>query len=264
LLWTGSDLTAYLPAAWRDGLRDAGWVEGRNLIFEERTYGDHPERIPVLAAELVARKPDVLLSGATDTAQALLRATSSIPIVFAALTDPVASGLVASFARPGGNVTGTSRTSAGSLGPKLLELLRQLMPGLVRVAVVYELRDPTFEEDWRAIHAVSESIGIEAQGVPLGVASADDVEGALGAALAARPQAVMVYVSAGTIIPGTSQPVLTAVTTFAMQHGLPAASRDTSTRPIGGVLFHGAKVVPLYRRAGSYPRGSHPARSPAR
>src|SRR5207248_1188535 len=99
-LWSGSPLNAYLPAAWRDGLRDAGWVEGKNLVFEERTYGAHPERIPELAAELVALKPDVLISGSSsgDVVQAYMRATESIPIVFAALNDPVGSGIVASYA----------------------------------------------------------------------------------------------------------------------------------------------------------------------
>ena len=102
----------------------------------------------------------------------------------------------------------------------------------------------------------------------MGIASADDLESALEAALLiGHPQALIVDVGAGTIIPATNQPVLTAVTTFAIQHGLPAASRDASTRPVGGLLFYGPLVVPLYRRAASYHvdrilRGAKPADLP--
>lgn len=230
LLWSGSEVNAYLPAAWRDGLREAGWAEGQNLVFEERTYRDHPERIPDLAAELVALKPDVLLAGSTDVVQALTRATDSIPIVFAAINDPVGIGLVASFARPGGNVTGTSRTGVGSLGPKLLDLLRQLLPELARVAVVFELANAGEVNDWHSVQAVAPSIGIEAQAVA--IASADDLERALDAALAGRPQALIVSVNAGTLVPRANQPAITAIADFALQRGLPSASRTNQSTAV--------------------------------
>jgi putative ABC transport system substrate-binding protein len=262
-LWSGSEENAYLSAAWRDGLRDAGWIEGHNLVFEERTYRDHPERIPDLAAELVALQPDVLTAGATDVALALKRATHSIPIVFAALADAVANGLIASYARPGGNVTGTSRDG---IGPKLLDLLRQLVPGLERVAVMYELREPSFVNDWRAIQTAAQTIGVEALGVALDIASAEDLEDTLEAGLSSRPQALIVSVNSGTIIPGTNQPALPAVTSFAMQQGLPTASRVVP-KPIGGLLYYGPDVPALYRRAGSFHvdrvlRGAKPADLP--
>src|SRR5262249_52270651 len=155
----------------------------QNLVFDERTYGVEPERIPDIAVELVASRPDVLLAGAADTTEALMRATESIPIVFAGLIDPVGSGLIASYARPGGNVTGTTRTSAGSLGPKQLDLLRQLVPGLARVAVVVELRDPSYENDWQAVQRAADSAGIQAQRVGVAIASVDALENALATAL---------------------------------------------------------------------------------
>jgi putative tryptophan/tyrosine transport system substrate-binding protein len=260
LLWTGSQLNANLPAAWRDGLRDAGWVEGQNLVFDERTYGAHPERIPDLAAELVALQPDVLLAGATDTAQALIRATGSIPIVFAALTDPVSSGIVASYARPGGNATGTSKTAGGSLAPKLLELLRQVVPGLARVAVVFELANASEVNDWDAIQVTASSVGIEAQAVA--IASADDLERALETALAGHPQALVTTVDTGRIIPATNQPAITAITDFALQHGLPSALRLSNAN--GGSAGLRACASPALPPRGKSPRRSHPAWSKAR
>jgi putative ABC transport system substrate-binding protein len=262
-MWTGADTTTFLPAAWRAGLRDAGWVEGQNLAIEERTYREHPERVPDLAAELVALRPDVLLAGATDTAQALARATASIPIVFAGLVDPVAAGLVSSYARPGGNATGTSRTGAGSLGPKLLDLLRQLLPGLARVAVVFELR--AFEPDWVATEAAARAIGLEAQPVPVTSTAANDLQATLETSLAARPQAIIAYIGGGVIIPATSEPALSAITRFARQHGLPTI---TTNQPANGaLLFYGAQLAPLFRRAGGYHvdrilRGAKPADLP--
>jgi putative ABC transport system substrate-binding protein len=124
-MWSGSPLGAPSAAEFRAGIRDAGWVEGQNLAIEERTFGDHPERIADLAAELVAKKPDLLLTGTTEVVQALMRASDAIPIVFAGATDPIGAGIIASYAHPGGNVMGTTRTPGSSLHPKLLDLLRQ-------------------------------------------------------------------------------------------------------------------------------------------
>jgi putative ABC transport system substrate-binding protein len=261
LMWTGSEATRFLPAAWRDGLREAGWVEGENLVIEERSYQDQPERIPDLVAELVASKPEVLLAGATDVAQALARASDSTPIVFGGLVDPVAAGLIASYARPGGNLTGTSRTGAGSLGPKLLDLLRQLVPDLTRVDVVYELR--AFGNDWYATQTAAASVGIEAQPVPL--ASTEDLERALETVAADRPQALLVYIGGGVLIPATGQLALSTVADFALQHGLPSITTNQPAR--SALLFYGAQLAPLFRRAGNYHvdrilRGARPADLP--
>jgi putative ABC transport system substrate-binding protein len=234
-------------------------------VIEERTFRDHPERIPDLAAELVAVQPDVLLAGAGDTAKALAHATDSIPIVFAGVDDPVTTGLIRSYARPGGNVTGTTRSSEGALGPKLLDLLRQIVQGLTRVAVVFELRQPAYLSDWQAIEAAAPLIGIEAQRVD--IASAGDLAGALEAALASHPQALIVDVGGGTIIPATNQPALSAVHGFALQHGLPTASRDTTVKSVGGLLYYAPNLASLFRRAASHHvdsvlRGAKPADLP--
>ncbi len=123
--------------AFRQGLRDLGYVEGSNLVFEYRSAEGKVERLPALAAELVALKVDVIVAPTTPAALAAKQATRTLPIVFAAAADPVGSGLVATLARPGGNVTGLTNLSA-ELGGKRLELLKQVVPGVSRVAILYQ------------------------------------------------------------------------------------------------------------------------------
>src|SRR5438477_1294525 len=121
----------HLPEAFRQGLRDLGYVEGRNVVIEYRDIEGKFERIPAFAAELVALKVDVILAGATPAALAAKQATRTLPIVFAAAGDPVGSGLVTSLARPGGNVTGSSLLAPELVG-KCLEQLKQAVPGVSR------------------------------------------------------------------------------------------------------------------------------------
>jgi putative ABC transport system substrate-binding protein len=130
----------HLPEAFRQGLRDLGYVEARNLVIEIRSAEGKLERLPALAAELVALKVDVIVAGGTPAALAAKQATTTLPIVVSAAGDPVTSGLVTSLARPGGNVTGLSMLSPDLVG-KCLEQLKQAVPGVSRVAVV-EARGP--------------------------------------------------------------------------------------------------------------------------
>jgi putative ABC transport system substrate-binding protein len=257
LSWSGAaGSSASQIDAFHAGLRDAGWVEGQNLVIDERLYDDHPERMPDLAGELLALKPDILVGGLVPT-EVFVRATNSIPIVFGAVPDPVKLGLVASFARPGGYVTGTSRTaaSASTLTRKNLEFLRELMPGLARVAVAFSSEIAATVNDIRDIQVVAPSLGIDAQAV--GIASLDDVEPALDAALAHNPQAVLV---ASTLVP-QHLPVIAA---WATRHGLPSAGGDVSA----GCLFaYVADLPALWHRAASYHvdrilRGAKPADLP--
>jgi putative ABC transport system substrate-binding protein len=252
-------------AAIRDGLQEAGWVEGRNLVIEERWYEDHPERIPDLAAELMALKPDVLVAANVDSVRAFMSATDSIPIVFIDVADPVGLGLIASYARPGGNVTGNSRApSDSSLGPKLLDLLRQLVPGLASVAVAFATFVPgdVGVSEWQAIRTAAQSIGIDAEAVA--IASLDDAQHALDTALAGNPQAIIFSVNSGFAIRATGQFLADAITSFALQHGLPTAALRTSA---GGLMYYGADISGLFRRAGSFYvdrilRGAKPADIP--
>jgi putative ABC transport system substrate-binding protein len=220
LAWSGAQENTSQADAFRAGLRDAGWVEGQNLVIGERHYGDHPERMPELAAEMVAMKPDVL-AGSQVPSVAFMRATDSIPIVFAAVPDPVGLGLVTSYARPGGNVTGTSRTAGSTLTRKLLDLLRQLVPGLARVAVLFAPSLPPSVIDFQDAQAAAQSLGVDAQAVAIG--SSVDPERALAGALASQPRALL-------MVNGGVNPLLhPAVARFGTQHGLPTASTNTVT-----------------------------------
>ena len=127
-----------LPEAFRQGLRDLGYVEGRNVVIEYRDAGGNFERLPALAAELVALKVDVILAGGTPHALAAKHATRTIPIVFAGATGPVENGLVTSLARPGGNVTGLSVLPQEELVGKRLELIKQAVPGISQVAILMD------------------------------------------------------------------------------------------------------------------------------
>src|SRR5262249_15517794 len=132
-----SSRTPSLGDAFRDGLREAGWVDGQKLVIVYRTYADHPEGAPDLAAELVAElvalKPEVVTAAAAEAVLAFMRAPASMPIVMLCAPDRVGSGLIATYARPGSNITGTTRTTGISPGVNLLDLLHQLVPGLRRV-----------------------------------------------------------------------------------------------------------------------------------
>src|SRR5262249_23290869 len=119
------------------GLRDLGYVEGRNLVIEDRNAGGKPDRLPALAAELVALKVEVLVASGTPAARAAKQATQTVPIVFTAIASPITSGLVTSLARPGGNVTGLAVLAPELVG-KQLELLKQAIPTVSRVAVLWE------------------------------------------------------------------------------------------------------------------------------
>jgi putative tryptophan/tyrosine transport system substrate-binding protein len=125
----------HLPEAFRQGLRDLGYVEGRNVVFEYRDAEGKAERLPALAAELVALKVDVIVAGGRPQVLAAKQATRTLPIVFTGVGGPVSMGLVTSLARPGGNVTGLTLTTGPELVGKWLELLKQAVPGVSRVAV---------------------------------------------------------------------------------------------------------------------------------
>ena len=137
----GAGVQAALNSAFFDGLRELGWVEGKNVAFENRNAENQLERLPELAADLVRLKVDVIAASGTLAPLAVKQATKTIPIVMTAAGDPLGSGLVASLARPGGNVTGMS-LMAPDLGGKRLELLKEVLPRLDRVAVLWNAANP--------------------------------------------------------------------------------------------------------------------------
>ena len=163
--------------AFRQGLRDLGYVEGRNIVIEYRYAGEKYERLPALAAELVRLKVDLIVSHGTPGPVAAKQATRVIPIVMTSAGDPVASGLVSNLARPGGNVTGMS-LMVPELGGRRLQLLKEILPGLSRVAVIWNAANPYNSLVLREMEATSPTLGVQLQS--LVVRGPDDFEGACG------------------------------------------------------------------------------------
>jgi putative ABC transport system substrate-binding protein len=176
--------------AFREGLADLGYVEGRNVIVERRSAEGDPSRLPSLAAEIVRSKPDLVVAFITQASLAASRATSTIPIVMVAVSDPVGSGLVESLARPGANVTGTGGQVSAVVG-KQLALIRELHPAAKRVAVLWNPANPVFQEQMvREARAGAEQLGVELRLVE--ARSVQDLERTLAALAEMRPDGVLV------------------------------------------------------------------------
>jgi len=169
-------------------MRHLGWIEGENVAYD-RVYGnDRMEMLPQLAEELVGRRPDLILAASPPTSRAAKRATSSIPIIFTAVVDPLVAGLVASLARPGGNVTGVTQSIADSLAPKRLQLLLEILPGVKRIGLLSDPADPGAHHDQMAMAPL-----VGAHGLTMIVANATDpvaFEGAVANLVEQRVQAI--------------------------------------------------------------------------
>jgi putative ABC transport system substrate-binding protein len=229
--------------AFRQGLRDLGWTEGHNLQIEYGWSGEDVERIRTDAAELVALAPDVILATATATVAPLQRATRNVPIVFAAVVDPVGAGFVASLARPGGNITGFTVFEYG-MSAKWLELLKQIVPGITRVAVV---RDPSIASgigQLGALQVAAPSFGVEL--TPVDVRDGKEIERAL-AAFAREPNGGLIVV-AGTVAAVHRADIIT----LAAQHRLPAVYSSGYYVASGGLAAYGPNSIDPYRRAAGY------------
>ena len=240
------------------GLRAYGWVEGKNIVFEHRWSRGETARYPQLAAELVASKPDVIATGLGEPAvRALQAATTTIPIVMAVSADPVGTGLVASLGRPGGNVTGVS-ILAPDVGGKRLELLREALPKLSRVAVLWNAAYPGKAAEYEVTQRAALALGIELH--PVTVRAASDLDAAFGEIIRAQPQAVVVMSD-----PLTLQHQQRIVE-FATKHRLPFISETSEFAEAGGLMTYGASLSALFHRAAYYVdrvlRGAPPASLP--
>jgi putative ABC transport system substrate-binding protein len=237
----------HMQEAFRQGLRDLGYVEGRNVVIEYRDSEGKLERLPALAAELVALKVDVIVAAASNHfALAAKQATRTIPIVFAAASDPVASGLVTSLARPGGNVTGAAVITSELVG-KRLELLTQAVPGVSRVAVLWlpgALGERTEKEMLKDADVAARALGVRLQFVE--VRGPADFDRAFSDMTRARAGAL-------TVLPSNM---------FLREHGrlvdlaakyrLPAVYTVKEYVDAGGLMSYGPNVADLFRRAATY------------
>jgi putative tryptophan/tyrosine transport system substrate-binding protein len=253
----GSSVQAALNAAFSDGLREWGWVEGKNVVFENRNAENQLERLPELAADLIRLKVDVIVAAGTLAPLAAKQATATIPIVMTTAGDPLGSGLVASLARPGGNVTGMS-LMVPDLGAKRLELLKELLPRLSRVAVLWNAANPYSALVYKETQAGGRTLGIDVHS--LDVRGPDDFDGAFEAARRLRPDALI-----------TVEDPLTAsyrkhIADFAAGQQLPSLHGIREFVAAGGLISYGANLADLSRRAAYYVdkifKGAKPADLP--
>ena len=253
----GPDPTSPATRAFVHVLRAAGWIEGRNVVIERRSAEGQPERLPAIFAELVARNVDAIVVsgqiGRIQLAQEALRATRTIPIVMVVgPTDPIADGLVASLARPGGNVTGLTRAPDQAIREKRLQLLKELAPRITRVASLGPR--PCFESYRRAA---------ELLGVTLVLAEVEHVgQFADAFAIVVRERADGLFVC-DTALSYVHGPRIAA---FAAQRRLPSVYAFRESVEAGGLLSYGSDLVDLFRRAAGYVdrilRGAKPADLP--
>ena len=228
-------------AAFQQGLQEAGWADGRNVRIDYRWGTSDADSARRYTAELVARAPDVILASASPAVAALQQATHTVPIVFVGVVDAVGAGFVESLARPGGNITGFINFEYGISG-KWLELLKEIAPGVKRVAI---LRDPTVASgsgQLGAIQSVAPSLGVELS--PVGVRDAGEIERAI-TAFAHVPNGGLIIVAAPSVVAHRD-----LIVALAARYHLPTVS---PFRILNGVLIsYGADLIDQYRRAAGY------------
>jgi putative ABC transport system substrate-binding protein len=244
-------------ARFRQGLRELGYVEGQTVALEVRWDENKPERWPDLAAELVRLRVDLLVAGTTAAARAAQQATSTIPIVIAVSANPVGDGLVASLARPGGNITGLS-TMNPELTGKRLELLTEAVPGIARVALLLDIGNPTWHAQRHAYEAAARGLGVYL--LPLEVQGSDEFAGAFQTASHGHAQALIMMLSP---LFGAHRGQLAAL---ALASRLPTMSGDVGYAQAGGLMTYGANLPKSWHRAATYVhkilQGAKPAELP--
>ncbi len=247
-----------LLRAFRQGIKDMGYVEGENVAVEYRFAENQPDRLPVLAADLVRRGATVLMSAGAPASVAAAKTTSTVPIVFTVPEDPVRLGLVVSLARPGGNATGVNFFAA-EVAAKRLEILRELVPSAARVAVLINPADPTAAAaNLRDVEAAARAMGLQIQ--VLHASTSREIDAAFAALARQRPDAL--FVSSGSFL--TSRRV--QLVHLETRHGIPAIHGSRQFTEVGGLISYGANVADATRQAGVYVgrilKGAKPADLP--
>jgi putative ABC transport system substrate-binding protein len=253
---TTASVAGQWTAALVQRLRELGWIEGRTLAIEYRWAQGQTERAAEIAAEFVHLKVDVIVTAGTSNVVVARQVTSVIPIVFAGAGDPVGTGLVASLARPGGNVTGLSNQST-DLAAKRIELLREVVPGLRRLAIMADVGAPIAMLEVGEAHAAALTLGLEA--VTLEIRQAEDITSAFET-LKGRAEAL--HVASGQVL-NTNRLL---INTLALAARLPTIHTFRALVESGGLMFYGPNFQHLSRRAADYVdkilRGTKPADLP--
>jgi len=243
--------------AFRQGMRELGYVEGKNIVIEWRFAEEKPDRLPALAAELVRLKVDIIVTAGPSATRSAKEATVTIPIVMAFDDDPVGSGFVARLARPGGNITGLSAFSPEISG-KQLELLKEIVPRLSRVAVLGSSTHPGTTQSQKEMELTAQAFKVQLQ--YLNVLDPKDIETAFGPARKGRVDAVVVL----------SSPILLSqraqLAELAVKSRLPVIHANTEYVEAGGLMVYGTNFPDLFRRAATYVdkilKGAKPADLP--
>jgi putative ABC transport system substrate-binding protein len=229
-------------AAFRQGLKEEGFVEGQNVAIEYRFANNQPDRLPVLVMDLIGH-PVAVIVGNLESALAAKAATTTVPIVFSTGSDPVRDGLVASLNRPGGNVTGVSFFS-GVLGAKRLELLRELVPRATIIAMLVNPNTPVTEAERRDVRAAAQTIG--QQLVISDVSNEHDIDTAFG---------TFVQHGAGALLVGTGgflNSKRKRIVALADRYALPASYSQREGVVAGGLMSYGTSITDAYRQMGAY------------
>ena len=254
---TAATLNAANVDAFRKAMHQLGYIEGQNLILEYRSGDGHIERFPHLAAELVRLNVDIIVTRGTPAALAAKSATATIPIVMAAIGEPVETRMVASLARPGGNVTGLSAFVTELTG-KRVEIIRELIPQVSRIALVDNMANRSVPAQWDETKRAALALGIQSQ--LYDVRTAEDIERAFSSAIAQQVNALSV---------GNDSVVIAnrvRVAELSAKHRLPTIYATREFVEVGGLLSYAAHYPDLYRRAAAYVdrifKGTNPADLP--
>ncbi len=250
-------LEANLIGPFREGLRDLGYVEGKNIDTEWRWAEGKYERFPALLAELIALKVDVIVTAGTPASLAVKKATSSIPLVMIAVGDPVGTGLITSLARPGGNITGVSSISP-ELDAKRLELLREVNPKISHIAVFWNSASPLQVIAERETQAAAKLFGMKM--LSLGVRAPEEFDSAFAAILRERPGALLVLADRLFLHHRTR------IMDFATKHRLPGVHAYVELVEVGGLMSYGPSYADMHKRAAYFVdrilKGTKPADLP--
>jgi putative ABC transport system substrate-binding protein len=238
---TASDPDVY--SAFPQGMRELGYVEGKNFVVEWRFADGKFERLPGLAAELVRMKVDVIVAAGTVATEVAQRATTTIPIVIAASVDPVGSGFVKSLARPGGNITGLSLATS-DFSPKHLELLMTAVPKLSRVAVLVSPDNSAHPGVLKSVQAASQKLGVQV--LPVNARTPEDIERGFAMMKRERAEAVIVAADAFFFLQRRQ------IAELALRHRLASMASNREYAAAGGLMSYGQNIADFYRRAATF------------
>ncbi|HEY7141063.1 MAG TPA: ABC transporter substrate-binding protein [Methylomirabilota bacterium] len=254
---SGSVAGTTFDEAFRDGLRDLGWVDGQNVVLEVRAAEGRYDRLPARAAEPVRLKVDVIFASSTPAALAAKRATGTIPIVIGHVADPAKSGLVASLVRPGGNVTGWTHQGL-EMRVKYLDIFREAVPGARRIGVFWNPGNPIHGPSLKLIESTAQALAAELH--PIGVGKPEEIEDAFAALTGQRSQGLIVFLDGMLLSRGPQ------IVALAAKNRSPTMYGATELVRAGGLMGYGVNLPQMYRHGASFVdrilKGARPADLP--